>query len=209
MGQFWKNWSLVKKAGRLINIQLGFRFEFDSSIYHQRIRKQIGINEESEITNTGRKKSFVFLLLPLYFIKKILVLFILFIKLIIMRFSSAIFRNIGLGFLSKDDDPPYGRVHQADTSENLKVFKATYGVSWNICEAVWDLLDEHGAYRNVRQPEHLMWCLLFLKAYTVEYLNAKMVGTTPKTFRKWVWRVMEEIASLRAVVVSFNLFVCG
>lgn len=118
-----------------------------------------------------------------------------------MRFAASVFKNLGLGIIDKRASPPYSQVEHHETQDQLRIFKATFGVSWMVCEAVWNLLDDHGLYRDTRQPMHLMWCLVFLKVYANEHVNANMVGTTAKTFRKWVWRVMEEIASLKPMVV--------
>ena len=53
---------------------------------------------------------------------------------------------------------------------------------------------------------HLLWGLLFLKAYGTEYTMSPMVKTIWKTFKKWAMIVGEEIASLTyvSILVGFT-----
>jgi len=76
-----------------------------------------------------------------------------------------------------------------------------FGVSWFICEQTWNLIDEHGFYQLTQKAEHLLWTLLFLKIYSNEKTHCSITGTTPKTFRKWVWQVLEEIGVLQSYAV--------
>ena len=145
----------------------------------------------------GKKKGnnfFFFLVIA----QKILLL--PFIQFITMHFSEDAFKNIGLSIIERRVQ----LLEYAPSEENVKLFKQTYRANWKVCENLWDLLDEYGAWRAQRKPEHLLWTLLFLRKYDTERANAAMVGTTCKTYRKWVWRVVEEIAGLAPMVVSGN-----
>ena len=48
-----------------------------------------------------------------------------------------------------------------------------------------------------------MWALLLLQKYDTERGNAAMVGTSEKTFLKWSWHVIDEIADgISPIIVS-------
>ena len=121
-----------------------------------------------------------------------------------MKLSYKIFLNVGLGIIERNADPPLGAVAQRNTQTNLRHFKSLFGVHWMVCETLWNLLDDHGRYRETRKPEHLLWTLLFLKCYSSEQVHCTLVRTTAKTYRKWVWRVVEEISGLNTILVSGN-----
>ena len=55
-------------------------------------------------------------------------------------------------------------------------------------------------------PEHLLWCLHFLKTYSTEEILSARVGANEKTFRRWAWFYAEGIA-LVLLSQSFNRFV--
>jgi hypothetical protein len=64
------------------------------------------------------------------------------------------------------------------------------------------------------QPEHLLWCLIFLKQYKTENQNHALVKADEKTIRKWVWIFVDLIANLKVVIEHknnykrFNLINC-
>ena len=81
-------------------------------------------------------------------------------------------------------------------------FRGLFGISANVCSVAWNLCD----FPSGTKPKHLLWALLFLKVYGTETVLISIVGgPTRKTFRKWVWTVIEEIASKVPSVVSFLL----
>ena len=96
-----------------------------------------------------------------------------------------------------------GRVDRGGTPtlNQGRNYKSQFGISWFICEDIWTLLDEHKESPS-REGKHLLWALLFLKVYGNETTHSKIVGTSPKTFRKWVWQILTDIADLKAMVVS-------
>ena len=78
-------------------------------------------------------------------------------------------------------------------------FTSLFGISANVCSVVWNLCD----FPTGTKPIHLLWAFLFLKIYGTEpVLLAIVGGPTRKTFRKWVWIVMEEVAAKAPSVVS-------
>lgn len=87
--------------------------------------------------------------------------------------------------------------HYFEKSDYLGIrrFRSFFGLSSNICEKVWSMLD----IPNSSEPKHLLWCLLFLKQYNVEEINRGITGADEKTYRKWVWIFVNLIADLNIV----------
>ena len=120
-----------------------------------------------------------------------------------MKLSWTVFKNIGLDIVNNSArNGLHQRTDHNITQTAKRDFVTFFGVHWTLCERVWNHLDEYGPYKRTRKPEHLMWTLLFLRTYSNEKVHASVVNTTTKTFRKWTWRVAEEIALLEAHIVS-------
>ena len=79
-------------------------------------------------------------------------------------------------------------------------FRSQFGVSWFVCEDAWNLLQSKKP-NKLRQPKHLLWALLFLKVYGNEKTHSVLACCDVKTFRKWSWNVLEDIAELDEIVV--------
>ena len=60
---------------------------------------------------------------------------------------------------------------------------------------------EHGVNKK-KEKRHLLWALLWLKQYTNEQSLAALVGVGRKTFRKWVWILIEDMANASVMKVS-------
>jgi hypothetical protein len=87
---------------------------------------------------------------------------------------------------------------------NRRDFWALFGISATICSFVWNLCH----FPRGTKPKHHLWALLFLKVYGTESALISIVGgPTQKTFKKWVWTVIAEIATKVPSVVSFLLTV--
>lgn len=80
-----------------------------------------------------------------------------------------------------------------------RLFKSHFGVSCKTAVSVWNR-----CRLNVK-VEHFLWSLMYLKSYPTEETLASMVGTTPKTLRLHVWKVIEKIAATHSEFVSFIL----
>ncbi len=78
----------------------------------------------------------------------------------------------------------------------LRKFRAFSGVSPSTCEKLWNLIDNKF---NGSEIKHLLWCLLFLKTYGTEHVNASIVGVDEKTLRLWVWRFIDKLSNLAVV----------
>jgi len=93
------------------------------------------------------------------------------------------------------------------TANQIRDFKSQFGVSWHVCADVWNLLNDHNNLGKYTEPHHLLWSLLFLKVYGNEKTHAALVGVTVKTFRKWVWIMIEKLAEMEVIVVRTFLFI--
>ena len=82
-----------------------------------------------------------------------------------------------------------------------RIFRSQFGISWFVCEDVWMMLNGHWP-NSKREPKHLLWALLFMKVYRNEATCCRLVGTSIKTYRKWVWELLDAVADLKDMVVS-------
>ena len=82
-------------------------------------------------------------------------------------------------------------------------FRALFGASPATILDVWQRSEL--ATMEI-QPKHLMWACMFAKVYASESVHATLVGVTRKTFRKWVWLVIPEVAEIYSDVVSMDQF---
>ena len=80
-------------------------------------------------------------------------------------------------------------------------YRTLFGVSPLVTSDLWNLcsvrLDEIHA-----MPKHLLWSLAFINVYATEDVMCSLLGCDRKTFRKWVWPVLDAIASKQNSVVS-------
>ena len=85
-------------------------------------------------------------------------------------------------------------------------FKAHFGMSSKATGKTWLLLETHV---NVLRPKkvlavHMLWTLFFLKCYHTEETAVTLVRCTRKTYRLWVWEVIDRLNALKDVVVSLK-----
>lgn len=78
----------------------------------------------------------------------------------------------------------------------IRKFRSFFGVSPNVCTIIWHSIDEIPSGAN---PVHLLWCLVFLKRYNTEHINAALVNADEKTFRLWTWTFVELLSKLKVV----------
>ena len=74
--------------------------------------------------------------------------------------------------------PMMGRAELSDSSDFRRVFGACFSMSPNLCVHVWDEIED--ALPSGVMICHLLWALLFLKAYSTEDTMVVMVQTTWK-----------------------------
>lgn len=82
-------------------------------------------------------------------------------------------------------------------SIGLRRFKNLYGVSPSICCEVWKML-QFPVLQSCT-PEHLLWSLCFLKQYHTESTNSAIFGVDEKTYRKYIWLLVEMLGDLDVV----------
>ena len=78
--------------------------------------------------------------------------------------------------------------------------RSSYGASVEVLTLLWQIVQE--ADCNIRLM-HFLWGMQFLKNYKSDDVSAAEVGCTPKTYRKWVWRVVAALAGQHKDVVSY------
>ena len=121
----------------------------------------------------------------------------------IMKLSWELFKDLGLDIVQGSYTFNQRHNTHAVTQTSLKDYITLFGSDWHIVEKVWNLLDDYGLYQKTRKPDHLLWALLFLRTYSNERVHATLTGSSQKTFRRWVWRVVEEISLLEVHKVSY------
>lgn len=78
-----------------------------------------------------------------------------------------------------------------------RAFRAIFGTPASVVASLWDHCSSLAPDNS--QKKHLLWCLVFLKVYSTEEVHCGLVGTNPKTFRKWSWEFAQIISSLHIV----------
>ena len=84
-------------------------------------------------------------------------------------------------------------------------FRALYGTYPLIAAILWYEISVAHPWmqrQNRCQSEHLLWALLFLKTYTTENLLSVVIGRDKKTYRKWVWFILEGLSRMSLKFVS-------
>lgn len=83
-------------------------------------------------------------------------------------------------------------------------FRAHFGVPISVCAQTWNLIGSSGLLPSGAQPKHLLWALNFLKVYTTEEVHSTICGASRPTFRKWIWKFVKLISSLKIVRKSIH-----
>ena len=119
------------------------------------------------------------------------------------------FRLLGLSLVGLDPKPG-NSVNVQD-----RRFREHYGPGWNTVAKLWEALVEaekqsesSNAVAKLKK-KHLLWCLYFMKVYSVEGVGAARFGIDRKTYVKWVWVYIKKVSSLTPHFVSyFSFFNC-
>ena len=82
-----------------------------------------------------------------------------------------------------------------------EVYSSFFGLTPETTCTAWDVISTPTVHPRLL-PKHLLWALLFLKQYGNERILASIAKTTPKTYRKWIWIVLEGLCSRYSKVVS-------
>ena len=83
-------------------------------------------------------------------------------------------------------------------TQGHRKFRAFFGTSPTTCFVVWNMLLARRPRKST--PEHLLWALLLLKQYSIESVNAALVGVSEKTFRKWSYIFIRLLAHIQMVI---------
>ena len=94
---------------------------------------------------------------------------------------------------------------QSNVRYQVEQFKAHFGASLYIVSCLWNRLEDTDLLVLKMAPHHLLWALLFLKLYSPAHVLAISCGVTAKTYREWVWRVLEALEELSEFVVSLSI----
>lgn len=106
---------------------------------------------------------------------------------------SKIFWNEGLNYANHDTE--------CSRLTGYRKFRCFYGISPDVCATLWNKIkDKHPG----SEPKHLLWCMLFLKNYHKEHVNAAITNVDEKTFRLWTWRFVEHLAKINVVSQHFK-----
>ena len=90
-------------------------------------------------------------------------------------------------------------------------FRSLFGVPPSVCvEIVYRLVELRIINKKGAHAVHLLWTLFFMKRYNTYETNAASFNCDEKTYRKWVWVVIEGIAQLFPDIVSKDeiFFIC-
>jgi hypothetical protein len=80
-----------------------------------------------------------------------------------------------------------------------RCFNAIFGCSPKVTARLWNGLVEQRKVPSGGKVMHLLWTLAFLKLYDTESVYCTMFGVTEKTFRKWVWKFVDNISTIKLV----------
>jgi hypothetical protein len=112
-------------------------------------------------------------------------------------YSPSSFLYLGLQ-IAKERDMIVARSNDAER----RFFKSAYGSSPEVCSHTWEYLNHYNVIPEKAVPKHLLWAMIFIKSYASEGFLSALVGTTEKTYRKWIWLMLQSISHIYSKVVS-------
>ena len=86
-------------------------------------------------------------------------------------------------------------------------FRAYFGATSAICADIWQMINPREEISSFIKPIHLLWGLMLMKVYSTEEVLSGIAGVTEKTFQKWAWKFIKEIADLSYSLVSYVYFI--
>ena len=87
------------------------------------------------------------------------------------------------------------------TTSDRKI-RATYGASVPVLARLWQMVQDNDNDNNKIRLMHFLWGMRFLKSYKSDDIASSEAGCSPKTWRKWAWRVITALSELHINVVS-------
>jgi hypothetical protein len=97
-------------------------------------------------------------------------------------------------------------------STEARLFCKFFGTSMLIVEILWNLIIQGDQLPDNGRPEHLMWCLHFLKVYPKQGPGCATIGGSergavdPRIHRKSVWKFIKAVAKLVDIVARIFVF---
>lgn len=82
---------------------------------------------------------------------------------------------------------------------SLERFSVIFGCSPGVAAALWNRLDDKDLLPEDALIKHLLWSLSFLKLYNVQRASSPVCGADKKTYRKWLWAMLDALAELDLV----------
>jgi hypothetical protein len=108
------------------------------------------------------------------------------------------FLRLGLRLINRD---------LKSKSVALERFTGHYGVRPIIAALLWDYLLPWTTAKKTCTPKHLLWALHFLQTYDTEITIASRFGVDEKTYRKWLWFILEGITTLVPQLVGYAFLI--
>jgi hypothetical protein len=76
-------------------------------------------------------------------------------------------------------------------------FVAMFGLTPKMCQILWMKCSVPKS-----KPKHLLWMLYFLRQYSKTGVLRTVLKSDPKTIKKWVWRMVDEVQHIYSGCVS-------
>lgn len=93
--------------------------------------------------------------------------------------------------------------HMVSSHTSERRFRSAFGVSPTVCAILWQRISLPAGCKE----KHLLWGLFFLKVYDTEHVSRSFPQVDEKTYRKWVWIIIEKISELN--IVGVNICIHG
>ena len=92
--------------------------------------------------------------------------------------------------------------HNLGASEvvGMRRFKAHFGISPDVCNIAWQILEHQNLNPPDATPFHMLCAILFLKRYETESVTRTITSLDEKTIRKWRWIYVNLLANHLHVV---------
>jgi len=113
------------------------------------------------------------------------------------------------GALGREISEHANRRRRRSDEQELRQFKAFFGIKPERASEVWSLLMAHNLIPEKAEPKHLLWALLLLKLYCIDDVLATLIGHDEGTIRKWVWLMVKAMAKLSKKMVCNPVSQCA
>jgi len=117
-----------------------------------------------------------------------------------MKIAPSVFVDVGLKIIGRSQSTATQGMAQK------RRWRKLFGASPVVCSCLWALIDPLNNRRLPSKAEikHLLWALVFMRDYDVEENHAVLTGADEKTYRKWQWSFINEIALTESRVILWE-----